>query len=157
MDIPTICLQSAAPLAARVLLASFFIFGGIEKLSNPGGTQAYIASVGLPFPVLGYIVALVIEIGGGTLLLVGFEARSVASVLAVFTVTSAIFFDHSFGDQDQFIHILRNWAITCGLLQVVAFGGGGLSLDKRRPAISAQKLARGYLSGPRRPRDAKGV
>jgi putative oxidoreductase len=128
-------------LAGRILLAILFILGGVGKLGNPAGTQAYIAAVGLPFPLLAYIVSLVVEIGGGVLLLVGYRARLVAAVLAIFTVTTAVFFHHAFGDQNQFIHFMKNLAITGGLLQVVAFGAGGFSLDKRRGAATVPAFA----------------
>jgi putative oxidoreductase len=57
---------------------------------------------------------------------------AVASVLAVFTVLAAVIFHSAFGDQNQMIHFLKNIAIAGGLLQVVAFGAGGFSLDNRR-------------------------
>jgi putative oxidoreductase len=134
-------LQSAVPLAGRILLAVLFIMAGVGKLSDPAGTQAYIASVGLPFPQLAYIATLVVEIGGGVLLLVGYRVRLAALVLAVFAVATAVLFHHAFGDQNQLIHFMKNLAITGGLLQVVAFGAGGFSLDKRRGATTAPAFA----------------
>jgi putative oxidoreductase len=132
----TAAAQSVVPLVGRILLAVLFILAGVSKLGNPAGTQAYIASVGLPFPLLAYLGTLVVEIGGGVLLLIGYRARVVAIVLAVFTVAAAAFFHHAFGDQNQFIHFMKNLAITGGLLQVVAFGAGGFSLDKRLGATA---------------------
>ena len=41
------------------------------------------------------------------------------------------FHDH-FGDQNQFIHFLKNLAIAGGLLQVAATGAGAYSLDALR-------------------------
>ena len=133
--------QGAVPLIGRILLAVVFILAGVSKLGNPAGTQAYIASVGLPLPLLGYIVALVVEIGGGLMLLLGYRTRLAAIALAVFTVAAALSFHHAFGDQNQFIHFMKNLAITGGLLQVVAFGAGSFSLDNRRAAAPAQNFA----------------
>src|SRR4029077_2926725 len=121
-------IQSAVPLVGRILLAVLFILAGVGKLANPAGTQGYIASVGLPLPLLAYIVALVVEIGGGLLLLVGYRARLTSVVLAIFTVVTSLVFHHAFGDQNQFIHFMKNLAITGGLLQVAAFGAGAFSL-----------------------------
>jgi putative oxidoreductase len=123
--------QSVLPLAGRILVGIVFLLSGISKLADPAGTQAFIASVGLPLPVLGYIVAVVVEIGGGLLLLLGYRTRMAAIVLAVFTVATAVFFHHAFGDQNQFIHFMKNLAITGGLLQVASFGAGSYSLDRR--------------------------
>jgi putative oxidoreductase len=133
--------QGAVPLIGRILLAIIFILSGLSKLANPAGTQGYIASAGLPLPLLGYIVALVVEIGGGLMLLVGYRTRFAAIALAIFTVAAAVFFHHAFGDQNQFIHFMKNLAIAGGLLQVVAFGSGTFSLDNRRAAVAQRKLA----------------
>ena len=133
--------QSAVPLIGRILLAVIFILSGVSKLANPAGTQGYIASVGLPLPLLAYIVAVVVEIGGGVLLLAGYRTRLAAAAMAVFTVAAAVFFHHAFGDQNQFIHFMKNIAIAGGLLQVFAFGAGAFSVDNRRAAAPAHKLA----------------
>jgi putative oxidoreductase len=123
--------QSALPLVGRILMASIFILSGLSKLAAATATQGYIASAGLPAPVLAYIVAVAVEAGGGLLLLVGYRARVVAAVLAVFTLVTAVVFHHALGDQNQFIHFFKNLAMVGGLLQVVAFGAGRFSLDNR--------------------------
>jgi putative oxidoreductase len=129
--------QSALPLVGRVLLAVIFILSGLSKLAAPAGTQAYIASVGVPLPLVAYAVSIVVELGGGLLLLVGYRTRFAAAVLAIFTVAAALLFHLAFGDQNQFIHFMKNLAITGGLLQVVAFGAGSFSFDKRRAPARA--------------------
>jgi putative oxidoreductase len=116
----------------RILIAVIFILSGVGKLGAPAATQGYIASVGLPLPLLGYALAVLVELGGGLLLLVGFRTRAVAAVLALFTVAAALFFHSHLADQNQFIHFVKNIMITGGLLQIVAFGATALSLDARR-------------------------
>jgi putative oxidoreductase len=133
--------QATVSVIGRILLGIIFILSGVSKLGDPVGTQAYIASVGLPLPLLGYIVAVVTEIAGGVMLLVGYRARLAAVALAIFTVAAAVFFHHAFGDRNQFIHFMKDLAITGGLLQVVGFGAGVFSLDNRRAAVPAQDLA----------------
>lgn len=133
--------QSVLPLIGRILLGVVFLLSGGSKLGSPEGTQAYIASAGLPLPVLGYFVAVVVEIGGGLMLLAGYRARLAAIALAIFTVAAAVFFHHAFGDRNQFIHFMKNVAITGGLLQIVAFGAGAFSLDSRRAATPAHTFA----------------
>ena len=133
--------QSVLPLIGRILLGAVFLLSGLSKLGNAAGTQAYIASVGLPLPLVGYIVAVVLEVGGGVLLLLGYRAKLASIALAIFTIAAAVFFHHAFGDQNQFIHFMKNLAITGGLLQVAAFGAGAFSLDSRRAATPAHKFA----------------
>jgi putative oxidoreductase len=73
---------------------------------------------------------------GGLALMAGFQTRLTATVLAVFTLATAILFHNNMADQNQMIHFLKNIAITGGLLQVIAFGAGAFSLDNRRKSVS---------------------
>ena len=116
----------------RLFLALLFLLSGVSKLGSAAATTGYIASAGLPLPGVAYVLTVIVEIGGGLLLLVGLQARLAAAVLAVFTLAAAIFFHHDFADQNQMIHFLKNVAITGGLLQVAAWGAGQWSLDARR-------------------------
>lgn len=131
------------PLIGRLLMAAIFLISAFGKLAAPTGTIGYIASVGLPAPTLAYAAALVAELGGGLLLVLGYRTRLVAAALAVFSVASAVFFHSALGDQNQMFHFLKNLAMAGGLLQFVAFGAGSLSLDERRQqAPAALNLAR---------------
>ncbi|HEY8064687.1 MAG TPA: DoxX family protein [Methylosinus sp.] len=123
---------NAFAFVGRLLIAVLFILGGLGKLAAPEATQGYIASVGLPAPLLGLVIAVVVEAGGGLLLLIGYRARLVSLVLATFTLILAAIFHKNFADQNQMIHFLKNIAIVGGLLQIVAFGAGSFSLDGRR-------------------------
>jgi putative oxidoreductase len=82
-------------------------------------------------PPLAYAIAVLVELGGGLLLIAGYQARSVALVLAVFSVAAAVAFHNNFADQNQMIHFLKNVMMAGGLLQIVAFGAGAISLDAR--------------------------
>jgi putative oxidoreductase len=113
---------------------------GLSKLAAPTATQGYIASVGLPAPVLAYALAVAVEVLGSLLLIAGVGTRFVAAGMTVFTLATALAFHNNFADQNQMIHFMKNVAIMGGLLQVVAFGGGWFSVDRllaRRSAISA--------------------
>ena len=100
-------------------------------------TQAYIGAHGLPLPLLSYLVAVTIELGGGILLVVGYQTRIVAAVMAVFTVMTALVFHTNFADHNMVLHFMKNIAMAGGLLQVVAFGAGALSFDARRRVSGA--------------------
>ena len=128
--------NSVLPLAGRLLLAAIFLISAFGKLSAPGATQGYIASVGLPAPLLSYLAAVAIELGGGLMLVLGYRTRLAALALAAFSVVSAVVFHHALGDQNQMFHFLKDFAMAGGLLQVVAFGPGAFSLDSRRLAAS---------------------
>jgi putative oxidoreductase len=96
--------------------AAIFLLSGFGKIAQPEMTQGYIASAGLPFPFLAYLIAIAVELGGGALLVVGFQTRIVALVMAVFTVAAALGFHHDLADQNQMVHFLKNIAITGGFL-----------------------------------------
>lgn len=121
-----------AALFGRIALSAIFILSGVSKLADPAGTIGYIQSVGLPAPQLAFLGATVLELAGGLALIVGFRTRLVAAALAAFTLVTAFGFHAQLSDQNQFIHFFKNIAMAGGLLQVVAFGGGRLSLDSRR-------------------------
>jgi len=124
--------NSVLPFVGRILLAAIFIVSSLGKIAAPEATQGYIASVGLPAPLLGYLAAVAIELGGGLLLLAGYRTRAVALGLAVFSIVSALIFHHALGDQNQLFHFLKNLAMAGGLVQVVAFGAGAFSIDNRK-------------------------
>jgi len=137
---------SSTAALGRLLIAVIFLMSGLGKIAAPAMTQGYIASAGLPAPMLAYLIAVVIEVGGGVLLLLGLQTRLAAVVMAVFSVATALSFHHDFADQNQMIHFLKNVAMAGGLLQVVAFGAGALSLDGRRTQVSKQPAAPSYSS-----------
>jgi putative oxidoreductase len=134
------------PLIGRVLIGLPFAMSGLGKLAAFGPTTAMIAAAGLPVPPLAYIVAVALELGGGLLLIAGYQVRSVALALAVFCVAAGVAFHSNFADQNQMIHFLKNVMMAGGLLQIAAFGAGALSLDERfsrgRVAIANAAVAR---------------
>lgn len=123
--------QDSLALVGRILLAAIFILSGVSKLTGPEATIAYIASAGLLLPQIALGGAIVVELLGGVALVIGIKTRLVAAALAVFSLVAAAFFHNALADQNQFIHFFKNIAMAGGLLQVVAFGPGRLSLDRR--------------------------
>ncbi|WP_144402742.1 DoxX family protein [Pseudomonas mediterranea] len=125
-------LSSSVALSGRILLSAIFLLSGVSKIGASAGMIAYIESVGLPFPSLALAIAILVEVGGGIALILGYRTRLVAAGLALFSVATALAFHNQLGNQNQFIHFFKNIAMAGGLLQVVAFGAGRFSLDARR-------------------------
>ncbi|WOP14794.1 DoxX family protein [Ottowia sp. SB7-C50] len=125
-------------LIGRILLAWLFIPAGIGKLgAGFAGTVGYIASKGLPMPEVMAVAAILVEIGAGIALLVGFQTRWAALLLALFTLMAAVFFHNYWGvpaDQVMMQKLMfnKNLGIAGGLLAIAALGGGALGLDGRR-------------------------
>ena len=136
-------MTAPAPVAAlaRVLLALMFVLAGFSKFGGLAGTAGYIAGKGLPMPYLAAVVAATVEVVGGLALMIGYQTRIAALVLAVFTVFASIYF-HNFwavpADQAmvQQLMFMKNLSVTGGLLFVFALGAGPASLDARRLAAA---------------------
>jgi putative oxidoreductase len=129
---------SSLPFIGRAFMAAIFLVSGAGKLVAPAATMGYIAAMGLPFPALGLAGAIGVELIGGLLLVLGYQTRLTALALAVFSIVTALVFHSAIGDQNQMIHLLKNFAMAGGLLQVAAFGAGAFSLDARRtPRLAA--------------------
>lgn len=119
---------------ARFLVALIFIMSGAGKLFGFAQTAAMMEGVGFPAPGFFLVGAILLEIIGGILLLVGYKARWGAFALTVFLVPATLIFHAAnIGDpahgQEQFIHVLKNLAILGALLEFVADGAGAYALD----------------------------
>lgn len=130
-------LQNPIALIGRLLLAYLFIPAGISKLTGFAGTVGYITSKGLPMPEVAAGLAIVVELGVGLMLLVGFQTRWAALVLTLFTLAAGFFFHNYWAvpaDQAMVQQLMfnKNVAIAGGLLAFAAFGAGAFSLDAKR-------------------------
>ena len=132
--------ENTAALLGRIAMSAIFIHGGWGKLLAPVATQAMLAGHHLPMVQLGWLLAVVVELGGGLAILIGLFTRPVGLVLAIWCVVTALIAHTNFADRNQEIHLLKNMAMMGGFLYVAAFGGGAWSLDSRW-------LRRGRLAG----------
>lgn len=117
----------SAPIG-RFLLVAIFIYSGLGKITGYAATQGYMEAMGVP----GFILPLVIilEVLGGLAVLVGFKARWVALLMAIFSILSAIIF-HPFSDPEQQTSFMKNFAIAGGFLMIVAHGAGAYAIDRK--------------------------
>ena len=122
-------------VAGRALLSAVFLVAGVRKILIWGPQVAYFTKLGFPAPEFFTVLAIVIELGAGLALLVGWKTRWAAWLLALF-VLIATFMAHRFWEFDaaqqanQMNHFLKNLAIIGGLMFVAAFGPGPASVDK---------------------------
>ena len=123
-------LQNLSAPVGRVLLALMFLLAGFNKISGYAGTQAYMDSMGVPGALLPLVILL--EIGGGLLLILGWHTRITAFLLAGFTILATLVFHSNLADQTQMLFFLKNLAIAGGLLMVVSLGAGAYSVDNRQ-------------------------
>ncbi|HET6942381.1 MAG TPA: DoxX family protein, partial [Sphingomicrobium sp.] len=120
-----------APFAGRLMIGLPFAMSGLGKLAAAGPTAQMIRAAGLPMPSVALAIAILVELGGGLALIAGYRTRFVAGILALFALATAFAFHSNFADQNQMIHFLKNVMMAGGLLQILAFGSGALSVDNR--------------------------
>ncbi len=113
-------------------MSAIFILSGFGKLTNISGTAAYFAAYHLPAASLVAVVAGLIELLGGLAILVAYQTRIAAWVLAVFSVATALIAHMNWADMMQFINFQKNLAMAGGFLLLAVYGPGALSVDARR-------------------------
>ena len=116
-------------IAARIFMSAIFINAGYGKIGGYAGTQGYMESMGVPGMLLPAVIF--VELIGGLALLVGFQTRLAAFLIAGFTLLSAVIFHWDWDNQQQAIAFMKNLAITGGLLMFVQYGAGKFAIDKR--------------------------
>ncbi len=109
---------------ARVLVAYIFIVAGYGKISGYETTVGYMEAMGVPSALLP--LTILVELGGGLALLLGFQTRFAAFGLAVFSLITAFIFH---GGAEDAINLMKNLSIAGGLFFVMLHGAGKLSID----------------------------
>jgi putative oxidoreductase len=126
---PTSTVKNVSELAGRILLSVLFLLSGLGKIGAYGATAAYMSSVGVPSALLPVVIAA--EVFGAIAIIIGWQTRVTALLLAGYALLTALLFHTNFADQIETIMFLKNVSIAGGFLLLVANGAGPLSLDRR--------------------------
>ena len=116
-------------LIGRILISVLFLLNGIFKISNYDGTIGWMESFGMPGIFL--VPAIILEIAGPVLVIIGYKTKLTAGLLSLFCVATAIIFHNDFTDQMQFTSFLKNIALAGGFLILFVNGAKSLSLDNK--------------------------
>lgn len=122
--------SKCGPLVGRILLSVIFIMAGWSKITGFEGTLGYMASKGLPFTEILLVLTIIIELGGGLLILLGWQARWGALAIFLFIIPVTIIFHPFWADPSQFNVFFKNLAIMGGMAYIVSYGSGPLSLGR---------------------------
>ena len=120
-------LMNLFELGGRIFMALIFVIAGYGKIGSYDGTAAYMQSVGVPGMLLPLVITL--ELGGGLMIMAGFQTRIVAFLMSGFCLVSAVLFHNHFNDQMQSIMFMKNIAMAGGFLFLVVHGAGPFSVD----------------------------
>ncbi len=111
---------------ARALVALIFLISGWGKLMHFSQTAGFMGHTGFPMPEFFLVGAIVVELIGGLMLLIGFRARWAALVMFLYLIPATIIFHAAHG---QMLEVEKNLAIMGGLLKFWIAGAGAFSLD----------------------------
>ena len=114
-------------LIARISISILFLLNGIFKINNYEGTVGWMESFGLPGILI--FPAIILEIVGPILIIIGYQTRIAAAALSLFCIATAIIFHNDFSDQMQLTAFLKNIALAGGFLFLVGNGAKGDCLD----------------------------
>ena len=111
----------------RIFLSTIFLLEGINKIFNYEGTIEFMESFNVPEFLA--IPTIILEILFPLLLIIGYQTKICALVLAIFTLTTALIFHTDFSESMQMMLFLKDLAIAGGFMIIIAYGPGKISLD----------------------------
>ena len=116
-------------LCARILISALFFINGIFKIMNYDGAISWMEGYGVPGALL--IPAILLEVLGPVLIILGYKTKITAAILSLFCLITAIIFHNDFSDQMQLTSFLKNIALAGGFLFLVINGSKKFSLDNK--------------------------
>jgi len=123
-------LYDVSDLLGRILISVIFIMAGYSKIGGYAGTAEYMQSMGVPGALLPLVI--LVELGGGILVVLGLFTRLSAVALAGFSMLAGLLFHFKPDDQMQMMIMMKDIAMGGGFLVIAAHGAGAFSLDAWR-------------------------
>lgn len=133
----TRCTPGFAPFLGRLLISLIFILSGLSKAISFSAVSAVLAQKGIQGASAFLFVAMLMELIGGLLILLGWYTRLGCWILMIFLLPTTLLFHNfwsvSITDQaNQLAHFLKNLTIYGGLILLVCYGPGRWSIDAKR-------------------------
>ena len=120
-------------LIGRVLISALFLISAFNKIFNLEGSMNWMEGFGVP----GFLIfpAIAVEIILPVLVIVGYQARIAAGILAIFCLTTAFLFHFDFSNQSQLVSFLKNIGLAGGFLFIVANGTKDWAVDREKKYV----------------------
>jgi putative oxidoreductase len=128
--------QRSLLLTGRALLGLYFIVPGITKVTGWAATTTYMEAHGVPLiPVL-LALTIVLQIGGGACLVIGYRTQLMAFLLAGLTLVISLFM-HDFWNMEEGLqqgHEMQNFIKNLAIMAGLMFIAGSSPPAKATPA-----------------------
>ena len=118
---------------ARLLISALFLISAYSKIFSIDGTMSWMEGFGIPGLLLYPTIAL--EIILPLFIIIGYQARIAAGLLAIFCIATAFIFHYDFVDQMQTIAFLKNLGLAGGFLFIVANGTKDWAVDREKKYV----------------------
>ena len=118
---------------ARLLISALFLISAYNKILSIDGTMSWMEGFGVPGLLLYPTIAL--EIILPLFIIIGYQARIAAGLLAIFCIATAFIFHYDFVDQMQTIVFLKNLGLAGGFLFIVANGTKDWAVDREKKYV----------------------
>ena len=120
-------------LIGRIFISALFLISAFNKVFNLEGSMGWMEGFGMP----GFFIfpAIAIEIILPILVIVGYQARVAAGILAIFCLMTAFIFHFDFSNQSQLVSFLKNIGLAGGFLFIVANGTKDWAVDREKKYV----------------------
>jgi putative oxidoreductase len=117
----------------RLFISALFFLSAYNKIFSIDGTMSWMEGFGIP----GFLLypAIALEIILPLLIIIGYQARTSAGLLAIFCLATAFIFHFDFTNQMQTIAFLKNIGLAGGFLFIVAHGTKDWSINKEKKYV----------------------
>ena len=117
----------------RIFISALFLISAYNKIFNLDNSMSWMEGFGVP----GFLIypAIFLEVILPVFVIIGFNARISAGLLAIFCIVTAFLFHFDFSDQGQTISFLKNIGLSGGFLFIVVNGTKEWSVDKKKKYV----------------------
>ena len=120
-------------LIGRILISALFLISAYDKIFSIDGSMSWMEGFGIP----GFLLypAIALEIILPLFIIVGYQARIAAGLLALFCISTAFIFHLNFVDPIQKISFLKNIGLAGGFLFILANGTKDWSVKNKKKYV----------------------
>ena len=120
-------------LIGRILISALFLLSAYDKIFSIDGSISWMEGFGVP----GFLLypAIALEIILPLCIIIGYQARIAAGLLAIFCLATAFIFHLDFIDPIQKISFLKNLGLAGGFLFIVVNGTRNWAIDNKKKYV----------------------